>query len=247
MRILVVSDIHANLAAFDAVLRHTQADRDAVFCLGDLVGYGPDPKECIARAAGICTVVLGGNHDLAAGDVTDLSSFADHARIALEWTRPRLSPEDTAYLSKLPLKTVYGDLLLSHGSPENPLWGYIFSQSDAEIAFTLGDFTRCFFGHTHFPSFFTEIREDPGRVSYKAGYGIPDSVVETDRENQRTLLNPGSVGFPRDRVDAHHFSKYHRAAARYALFDTESGLWRFKRLEYDMQKTAKRMEQLGLW
>jgi predicted phosphodiesterase len=247
MRILVVSDIHANLAAFDAVLRQTQADRDAVFCLGDLVGYGPDPKECIARAAELCTVVLGGNHDLAAGGVTDLSVFADHARIALEWTRPQLSPEETAYLSKLPLKTEYGDVLLSHGSPEDPLWGYIFSQADAGISFARGGFTRCFFGHTHFPSFFMEVRENPETVSSKTGYGIPDSVIETNRENQRILLNPGSIGFPRDRVDSHHFSKYHRAAARYALFDTESGLWQFKRLEYDLRKTAKRMKRLGLW
>jgi predicted phosphodiesterase len=247
MRILVVSDIHANLAAFDAVLRQTQADRDVVFCLGDLVGYGPDPKECIARVADLCAVVLGGNHDLAAGGVTDLSYFADHARIALDWTRSQLSPEDVAYLSKLPLKTEYEDLLLSHGSPEDPLWGYIFSQSDAKIAFAQGGFTRCFFGHTHFPSFFSEIREDPGTVSYNAGYGIPDSVIETDRKNLRVLLNPGSIGFPRDRIDTHHFSKYHCAAARYALFDTKSGLWQFKRLEYDLRKTAERMKELGLW
>ncbi|MDR2740113.1 MAG: metallophosphatase family protein [Treponema sp.] len=247
MRVLVVSDIHANLAAFDAVLRQTQADRDAVFCLGDLAGYGPDPKECIARAAETCTVVLGGNHDLALGGVADLSNFADHARRALEWTRPQLSPEEVAYLSKLPLKTEYGDVLLSHGSPENPLWGYIFSQSDAEIAFAQGGFTRCFFGHTHFPSFFIEVQEAQGTVSYKIGYGMPDSIIETDRENRRVLLNPGSIGFPRDQVDTPRFSTYHRAAARYALFDTESGLWQFKRLEYDMRKTAERMKWLGLW
>jgi predicted phosphodiesterase len=247
MRVLVVSDIHANLAAFDAVLRQTRADRDAVFCLGDLVGYGPDPRECIALAAETCTVILGGNHDLAAGGVTDLSSFADHARTALEWTRPRLPPEDTAYLSKLPLTTEYEDILLSHGSPGDPLWGYIFSQSDAGLAFTQGGFTRCFFGHTHFPSFFIETREDPETVSYKTGYGIPDTIVETARKNLRTLLNPGSIGFPRDRTDAHQVSKYRRAAARYALFDTESGLWQFKRLEYDLRETAKRMNRLGLW
>ncbi|MFP3042020.1 metallophosphatase family protein [Treponema primitia] len=247
MRILVVSDIHANLAAFDAVLQKTRADRDAVLCLGDLVGYGPDPRECIARAAEHCTVVLGGNHDLAAGGVTDLSNFADHARIALEWTRPQLSPEDSAYLSKLPLKTTYGDLLLSHGSPENPLWGYVFSQTDAATAFTKSKFTRCFFGHTHLPSFFLASQEPQGTVSYQIGYGEPDSTIETDRENLRVLLNPGSIGFPRDEDDAHHALKYRHAAARYAFFDTESGVWQFKRLEYDMRKTAKRMKLLGLW
>jgi predicted phosphodiesterase len=249
MRVLVVSDIHANLAAFDAVLRETREDRDTVLCLGDLVGYGPDPRECIARAAEVCAVVLGGNHDLAAAGVTDLSSFADHARIALEWTGPQLSLEDTAYLAKLPLKAEYEGILLSHGSPENPVWGYVFSRIDAEIAFSQSDFTCCFFGHTHLPSFFIEAK---GGVSYELGYGEPDAVIETSQENKgrdgaRFLLNPGSIGFPRDQADAHRILRYHRAAARYALFDTESGRWQFKRLEYDMRKTAKRMKQLGLW
>ncbi|GHT82644.1 metallophosphoesterase [Spirochaetia bacterium] len=249
MRALVVSDIHANLAAFDAVLRETREDRDTVLCLGDLVGYGPDPRECIARAAEVFTVVLGGNHDLAAGGVTDLSRFSDHARLALEWTRPRLRPADTAYLAKLPPKAGYEGILLSHGSPENPIWGYVFSQTDAETAFSQSDFKRCFFGHTHFPSYFLEIRGTPqsGNAAYEAGYGEPDAVIETGRDNVRFLLNPGSVGFPRDRADAHRAFGYRRAIARYALFDTESGRWQFKRLEYDMRKTAERMKQLGLW
>ncbi|GHV78411.1 metallophosphoesterase [Spirochaetia bacterium] len=251
MRVLVVSDIHANLAAFDAVLRETQGDRNAVLCLGDLVGYGPDPRECIARAAEVCAVVLGGNHDLAAAGATDLSSFADHARIAMEWTRPQLTPTDIAYLATLPLNTEYEGILLSHGSPENPIWGYIFSQDDAEFAFSQNDFSRCFFGHTHFPSFFIETKRD-GESFYQIGYGEPDAVIETGRDGKqrdlvRFLLNPGSIGFPRDQADAHRVLRYHRAAARYALFDTESGRWQFKRLEYDMRKTAKRMKQLGLW
>jgi predicted phosphodiesterase len=251
MRILVVSDIHANLAAFDAVLRDTREDRDTVLCLGDLVGYGPDPRECIARAAEVCAVVLGGNHDLAAAGETDLASFADHARIPLEWTRPQLEPADITYLATLPLKAEYEGILLSHGSPENPIWGYVFSRTDAKIAFSQSEFTRCFFGHTHLPSFFLETKGDGG-TSYQIGYGEPDAVIETGRDAKqrdavRFLLNPGSAGFPRDEADAHRVFRYHHAAARYALFDTESGRWQFKRLEYDMGKTANRMKQLGLW
>ncbi|GHV76016.1 metallophosphoesterase [Spirochaetia bacterium] len=251
MRVLVVSDIHANLAAFDAVLKETQGGRDAVLCLGDLVGYGPDPRECIARATEVCAVVLGGNHDLAAAGVMDLSSFADHARIAMEWTRPQLTPADMAYLAKLPLNAEYEGILLSHGSPENPIWGYVFSRTDAVIAFSQSNFTHCFFGHTHLPSFFLETTED-GETSYQIGYGEPDAVIETGGETKlrgdiRYLLNPGSVGFPRDEADAHRALRFHCARARYALFDTESGRWQFKRLEYDMRKTAKRMKQLGLW
>jgi diadenosine tetraphosphatase ApaH/serine/threonine PP2A family protein phosphatase len=247
MRALIVSDIHANVIAFEAILRETRDDRDTVLCLGDLVGYGPDPRECIALAAEHCAVVLGGNHDQAAGGATDLSWFADHAKRALEWTRPHLEPEDTAYLASLPLTTEYRGLLLSHGSPEDPLWGYIFSEIEARAAFAREDFRCCFFGHTHLPSFFIQTRDDRGNILCEASYGNADQVVETRRGGARFLINPGSVGFPRDQADAHRPRKYHHAVARYALFDTETGLWQFKRLEYDMRDTAKRMTQLGLW
>jgi predicted phosphodiesterase len=247
MRVLVVSDIHANLAAFEATLEKTRADRDLVVCLGDIVGYGPDPGECIALAAEHCALVLGGNHDYAAGGAVDLSNFADHAYRALEWTRARLSPEEAAYLSKLPLKTGFLDLLLCHGSPYDPLWGYIFSEANAEIEFAQNDFARCFFGHTHLPSFFVQPGDGRGNAVSEAGYGRPDQVIETKRDHTRFLLNPGSVGFPRDQANAHRHGKLRSAVAQYALYDTSTGRWQFKRLEYDMRDTAKRMRQQGLW
>jgi predicted phosphodiesterase len=246
MRVLVVSDIHANLAAFESILQKTRSDRDIVICLGDLVGYGPDPRECIALAAEHCTVVLGGNHDHAAAGVADISWFADHASRAMEWTRPQLTSSDIAYLERLPLKTDYQGLLFSHGSPEDPLWGYIFSEADTKSAFAQEDFGCCFFGYTHLPSFFTQTVDNRGRSSYKAGYGHADQIIETRREHRRFLINPGSVGFPRDRADTHRYAQYHRSIAQYAIFDTKTGLWQFKRLEYDMRKTARRMLQLGL-
>ncbi|MDR1277463.1 MAG: metallophosphatase family protein [Treponema sp.] len=247
MRVLVISDIHANLAAFEAALQETQADRDAVVCLGDLVGYGPAPRECIALASEQCAVVLGGNHDQAAAGIIDLSSFADHARRALEWTLPQLTPEDIVCLAKLSLQAEYQGLLLSHGSPEDPLWGYIFSESDAETAFAWNEFTCCFFGHTHLASYFIQTGDDRDKIAYEAGYGNADQVIETSRLHARFLLNPGSVGFPRNQADAPHGRNCRRAVARYALFDTETGLWQFKRLEYDMRETAQRMRRLGLW
>jgi predicted phosphodiesterase len=247
MRALVVSDIHANGAAFEATLRETRAERDLVVCLGDLVGYGPDPRECVALAAEHCEVVLGGNHDLAAGGVIDLSDFADHARRALEWTRPQLTPEDLAYLAGLPLVMNYQGLLLSHGSPADPLWGYIFSEGDAESAFARNDFGCCFFGHTHLASFFIQTGDGRGKALCEADYGRADQVIETRREHARFLLNPGSVGFPRDQTDAHYRYDYRRAIARYALFDTDTGVWQFKGLEYDMRETVQRMRRLGLW
>jgi predicted phosphodiesterase len=262
MRVLVVSDIHANLAAFEAVLRHTRDDRDCIFCLGDLVGYGPDPNECIERAAELCTVILGGNHDLAAAGLLELFLFSHHAQRALEWTRTELLAENRAYLSRLSPKALYEDLLLSHGGPEDPVWSYIFSESDAALAFSGADFSNCFFGHTHIPSVFLESgvpgpESSPApetsfgtgkpRVSYSVAYGSPDLVVETVKKDLRMLLNPGSVGFPRDAMDAHSSDNPRHAAARYALFNTETGIWQFKRVEYDIRKTAKRMRKLGLW
>jgi predicted phosphodiesterase len=246
MRALVVSDIHANYAAFAATLQKTRSDRDAVVCLGDLVGYGPDPGECIALAAEHCAVVLGGNHDHAAGGASDLSCFADHARRALEWTRSRLMPEEAAYLAKLPLAAGFMDLLLCHGSPADPLWGYIFSEADAEAAFAQGDFACCFFGHTHRPSYFIQTGDGLGTGLREAGYGRGDQIIETKRGRARFLINPGSVGFPRDQADAHHYGGLRNAVAQYALYDTATGRWQFKRLEYDMRDTVERMRRLGL-
>jgi predicted phosphodiesterase len=246
MRVLVVSDIHANAAAFDAVLRHTRNERDCILCLGDLVGYGPDPNECIERAAERCTVILGGNHDLAAAGRLDLSAFSHHARSAMEWTLAELSPANKRYLSRLPPKARYEDILLSHGGPEDPVWSYIFSESDAALSFSGAEFSNCFFGHTHIPSVFIEFRApassgEPGEPRYSVAYGSPELAVETVKQDLRMLLNPGSVGFPRDAGDAHSSDNLRRAAARYALFNTATGIWQFKRVEYDMRNTAKRM------
>jgi diadenosine tetraphosphatase ApaH/serine/threonine PP2A family protein phosphatase len=244
------------LAAFDAVLRCTRNERDRILCLGDLVGYGPDPNECIERAAELCTVVLGGNHDLAAAGLLEASLFSHHARKALEWTGAELLPANRTYLSRLPPKVLYEDILLSHGGPEDPVWSYIFSESDAALSFSASDFSNCFFGHTHIPSVFLEFRTPssgkrgragPERVSYNVAYGSPELTVEIEKKDLRMLLNPGSVGFPRDAEDAHSSDNLRHAAARYALFNTATGIWQFKRTEYDMRKTAKRMQNLGLW
>jgi predicted phosphodiesterase len=247
MRVLVISDVHGNLAALEAVLKKEQGEWDQIFCLGDLVGYGPDPGACIQRIAESCTVILKGNHDLAASGGMDLSDFADHSRRAMEWTREQLTQAEMEYLSRLSLQERTDDILLSHGSPENPIWGYILSQLDAINAFRNYDFTRCFFGHTHLPSYFIERRNSTGEPSYELDYGKPDVSIGTAGPDIRILLNPGSVGFPRDEADAPRSSRLDRAAARYALFDTNTGIWQFKRLEYDMRDTVRRMKQNGLW
>ncbi|MDR2746875.1 MAG: metallophosphatase family protein [Treponema sp.] len=248
MRILVVSDIHANLAAFQAVLKETRYEREGILCLGDVVGYGPNPNECVELAAELCTVILGGNHDLGAAGTVGIDDFSRHARRALEWTQSVLLPANKAYLAGLSPKVLWEGIVLSHGGPEDPVWSYILSEGDAEASFAASGFSACFFGHTHLPSVFLEYRKpDPLSGSpYSAAYGSPDLAVEVDRE-LRMLLNPGSVGFPRDAMDAHASDNLRRAAARYALYDTGTGIWQFKRIEYDMRDTAKRMRKLGLW
>jgi predicted phosphodiesterase len=244
MRILILSDIHGNLAAFRAVLNHTRKERDRILCLGDLVGYGPDPNECVELAAESCDIVLGGNHDLAAGGVIDDRDFASHSKRSLHWTCSVLSPDTRDYLSRLKPQTVFpGDpsLLLSHGGPQAPIWSYIFSREDAEDAFNSLDFSRCFLGHTHLPSAFIA---EPG-LPCRGFYGTPELSVET--AGRRLLLNPGSIGFPRNTGEAPSRKRLHRAISRYAIYDSETGIWQFKALEYDMRDTVDRMIAVGLW
>ena len=149
MRALVVSDIHANIEAFEAVLSASEGDRDAVLCLGDLVGYGPDPDACVELASRVCDETLAGNHDLAACGRMDTSSFSTHARAAMDWTRSNLSPRTIEFLTTLPVYAERRGLALSHGSPADPVWGYILSSNDAAEAFQALRLPICLFGHTH--------------------------------------------------------------------------------------------------
>ncbi|MFQ3548026.1 MAG: metallophosphoesterase family protein [Termitinemataceae bacterium] len=246
MRVAVVSDIHANKAAFKAVIQTAREETDEIWCLGDLVGYGPDPGDCIELAQKHCSVILAGNHDLAACGKLDVSDFSSHARRAMEWTWDQILPEQKNFLRNLPVKLEYQGVLLSHGSPANPVWEYILSESDALAAFVDPSFTCCFFGHTHLPSGFILCRKALSR-NMTTLYGDPDAVITLKSHSCRYLLNPGSVGFPRDSRDAHASDSLDRAAARFAIYDTEQQRWEFKRIEYNMRDTAERMVHYRLW
>ncbi|GHU28294.1 metallophosphoesterase [Spirochaetia bacterium] len=220
MLTLVLSDIHANVAAFKAVLNHAKA-WDSFICLGDLVGYGPDPNECVALAASCAKKYPGGfvygNNDY-------------YAR-----SSPLLTPSNRAFLERLPKMMIWNGILLSHGSPDG-LWGYIFTQKNAEQTFS-SDFSLCFVGHTHIPQVFVKT----GSVCSTYPY-IPEQVI-TFSAGQRVIANPGSVGLPRNRSG--NREKPSAASAHYALFDSTSRQWQFKTAYYDRRATDQKILALA--
>lgn len=231
MRILLVSDIHANIVALEKVLTYAPA-HDAVWCLGDVVGYGPAPNECVARMRGLGALTLSGNHDQAALGKAPLAQFRENARMALEWTRRMLTPESFRWLETKPLKQVLPEqnLTLVHASPRDPLWEYIDSERVAVENFPDFDTAFCFFGHTHHPiAFRLRVPERALRVqalTHKLPYVMAPKL----------LLNPGSVGQPRDGDP--------RAA--YAVYDTETQFLTPHRIEYDVAATQRAMANAGL-
>lgn len=234
MRILVLSDIHANLAALEAALADARSfDYEAVWCLGDIVGYGPEPDECIARIRQLKPRAVIGNHDWAVIGGMDAEDFNHEARWGVLWTREKLNAESLAWLrdlSKEPL--VVEDFTLTHGSPRDPVWEYILYPSVAYA--NLEHFTTpfCLVGHTHVPAVFMAGRDDRGVsvVRPQAGQALPLAG------GQRAILNPGSVGQPRDSDP--------RAA--YAILDTERAVWLPRRVSYPIEVTQAHMRAAGL-
>jgi diadenosine tetraphosphatase ApaH/serine/threonine PP2A family protein phosphatase len=230
MRILVISDLHANSAALDAVLADA-GEIEAVWCLGDLVGYGPDPNECIARVRGLPQLVcLLGNHDAAALHQIDTDNFNPDARTAIEWTRQTLSPEAYAFLQSLPEKVVVDLVTLAHGSPRQPVWEYLLDTRTATLNFNFFETPYCLVGHTHLPVVYYMADE-----SRTARLVVPEAFMQMTLA-PRAILNPGSVGQPRDRDPR----------ASYAILDTAQNTWEFRRVIYDIASVQKRMQAIGL-
>lgn len=230
MRILVISDIHANITALEAVLSHA-GEVDATWCLGDLVGYGPDPNECIARIRQLPNLVcLLGNHDAAALDQIEIDNFNPDARTALHWTRQVLTHESREFMRNLPEVVVQGDVTLVHGSPRQPVWEYLLDLRIITINFEYFDTPYCFAGHTHLPAFFCLEEDSPG-----VGWIKPQPATQLPLK-ARAILNPGSVGQPRDR----------NVLASYAIYTTGQDLWEFQRVRYDIPAVQRRMEEAQL-
>ena len=195
MRFAFISDIHANLEALEAVLTDIKGQRiDEVICLGDIVGYGANPNECIELVKKYCPVTLLGNHDAAAVDLLSTQHFNIHAKIAIVWTEQNLKKENRSYLSALQLKSTKDSLTLVHATPYEPnMWYYITSLEEAAFNFQFFDTQICLVGHTHIPIIIILDKD-------KELYVHQDTHVKMgELEGARYLINVGSVGQPRDR------------------------------------------------
>jgi predicted phosphodiesterase len=238
MRVLIISDIHANLAALEAVLAHAVLSQnghfDAVWCLGDLVGYGPNPNECVERIRNLPNLVcLMGNHDKAVLDETSIEVFNADARAALYWTRSVTSLETVTFLRALPEIAHVGDFTLVHGSPRQPIWEYILDRTVAQDVLTASETPYTLVGHTHVPIVYGLAQSD------KACFvEAPDYLRARKLQGaaEHLILNPGSVGQPRD----------NNANAAYALLNTETQEWEFCRVFYNVELTQNRMRTIGL-
>lgn len=226
MRILIISDIHANLAALEAVLGDA-GDFDAVWCLGDLVGYGPEPNECVERVRNLPGLqCLVGNHDKAALGEIDLNAFNSDARAAVTWTQAALTPATREYLQSLPESIETGKYTLVHGSPRQPVWEYILDTRTAATNFPYFATPYCFVGHTHSPIIFTQPAEGGQCRERRPRAGEPLVL-----DNNRYIINSGSVGQPRDGSPD----------AAYARLDFDAAIWELRRVPYDIAATQAKM------
>jgi predicted phosphodiesterase len=230
MRVAVVSDIHSNLHALEAVLAAIDAEPpDELWCLGDLVGYGPRPNECCAVVAERADVCLAGNHDLAVRGTIDLEDFGGEAGVAATWTRTVLEPEAQALLDRLePHGSAHG-VALYHGSARDPVWEYVLSDEGALATLDLAESPLVLVGHSHVA---LQVVDSGGEV---AG-GVARGGTELDLYGVRALLNPGSVGQPRDGDPK----------AAYLLLDLDAKRASFRRVEYDVERTQREMRDAGL-
>jgi predicted phosphodiesterase len=231
MRVLVISDIHANFTALEAVLKDA-GQVDETWCLGDLVGYGPDPNAVVEEIRDIphLTCILG-NHDMAAIGKMPLEAFNGEARRSLTYHQKVLFATNMDYMRSLSANIkVRGEATLAHGSPRDPLWEYILNALTARLNFDHFDTPWCFVGHSHIQCMFA-MTDASERVVLEQTK--PDTAVAL---RSKLILNPGSVGQPRDRDP--------RAA--YAIYDTEARTWTPRRASYNIPEVQERIRASGL-
>jgi predicted phosphodiesterase len=234
MRLLVFSDVHANATALEAALEACSGRWDRAVCLGDIVGYGPDPNEVVERVRLLVSAIVRGNHDKAACGISDLEDFNPLARAAAEWTRGQLLPKTMQYLQNLPAGPLEAEgIVLVHGAVEDED-EYVFATEQALPGLVTSPRPVTFFGHTHIQGGFSYDGAAIERVDVSPGPGANRTMVSL-KSKTRYLLNPGSVGQPRDGDP--------RAA--FAIADLEKRKVEFWRTPYDIAAVQNRMDQAG--
>jgi diadenosine tetraphosphatase ApaH/serine/threonine PP2A family protein phosphatase len=229
-RVAVISDIHANWHALEAVLEAVEREEpDELWCLGDLVGYGPRPNPCCVAVERRAALSLAGNHDLGVLGVLDLGEFTGDAVVAARWTRGVLAEGSRAFLQSLQSSGRREGAELFHASPRDPVWEYVLSAETAGAALELTEAPLVLVGHSHVP---LAITLEDGVLDG----GVAPGGTETPLGPGRRLLNPGSVGQPRDGDP--------RAA--WLLLDFDAGNASFRRVEYDVARTQEEIRERGL-
>ena len=231
MRVLVISDVHANYEALEAVLNDA-GEVDETWCLGDLVGYGPDPNLCVETVRSLPNLTcLPGNHDVGMIGGMSLATFNGDARRSLEYQMKVMNADNMDFLRALPEAVqVCGEATMAHGSPRDPTWEYILNTLAARLNFEHFNTPFCFVGHAHLQCLF-QMDEERNRIAME----IP-KPGEPWEMKPRAIFNPGSVGQPRDR----------NPRAAYAIYEDEARTWEPRRVEYDIAAVQARIRQLGL-
>jgi len=228
MRYAILADIHGNLDAFRAVLKDIEGRGgvDELWCLGDIVGYGPEPSACLSLLREYPHVCVAGNHDWAAAGSIDTADFNPDAAAACKWTAGQLTSAEKKYLQELPLTATRGDFTLAHGSPRDPLYEYIFSAVSAEDNLRGLGTAHCLVGHTHVPAVFRS----------EGGSCRRESLPPVLRLGGRSIINPGGVGQPRDGDPR----------ASYAIYDDAGRVIYSYRVPYDIAAVQEKMNRAGL-
>lgn len=218
MKYAIISDIHSNLTALQNVIDYLKAEKiDKIICLGDVVGYGPKPNECVELIKEHCEVCLMGNHDHAVLGLTDIEYFNQYARDSVIWTQKHISPENKKFLKSLPFTHEVDEILFVHSTPIHPEeWNYIFSEQDARRNLEHLSQNLVFIGHSHIPVIF----------KYNGSSETTDQL-ELDLQNERYIVNIGSIGQPRNEDPRSCF----------VIYDDQNQTINYIRLEYDVKKT----------
>ncbi len=230
MKAAIISDIHSNLEALQAVLKDIKKRRiKNIFCLGDIVGYGANPNECIELCSKESDAIIAGNHDWATINKTDVSNFNKIALAAVKWTKDNTKPENIKKLHELPLTSKVDDLLLVHATPDHPEeWHYLFTLEEFEREFSHFDEQLCFVGHSHIPS--AAFQDANGYTDFLRDNPFP--IIK----NRKYIVNVGSVGQPRD-LDPR---------ASYVIYDGNKNSIDFIRIEYNIPLASQKIIDAGL-